>query len=233
MKLLPNYGRLGLLVVCSYCAAVAAPMAFGQDTRYVSDRVLVPVRSGAGSDFRIVNSGLPSGTALMVFGESEDGKWAEIETRAGIRGWMPSQFLQAEPPASLLMNELKLEVEQLRSERDRVVSQLNQRSSAADEADDTILTLRSELEATTNELTEVKRVSAAALDLDALNQQLVAEVESERSDADLLRLENVRLRERIANNQILDGALAVLLGVILAVVTPRLWPGKKRQDGWS
>ena len=79
----------------------------------------------------------------------------------------------------------------------------------------------------------VKRVSAAALDLDALNQQLVAEVESERSDADLLRLENVRLRERIANNQILDGALAVLLGVILAVVTPRLWPSKKRQDGWS
>jgi len=233
MKLLPNYGRLALLVVASYCAAVATPMAYGQDTRYVSDRVLVPVRSGAGSDFRIVNSGLPSGTALMVFGESEDGKWAEIETRAGTRGWMPSQFLQAEPPASLLMNELKLEVEQLRSERDRVVSQLNQRSSAADEADDTISKLKSELDATANELTEVKRVSAAALDLDALNQQLVAEIESERSDADLLRLENVRLRERIANNQILDGALAVLLGVILAVVTPRLWPSKKRQDGWS
>jgi len=233
MKLLPNYGQLALLAVWSYCAAVATPIAYGQDTRYVSDRVLVPVRSGAGSDFRIVNSGLPSGTALMVFGESEDGKWAEVETRAGTRGWMPSQCRQAEPPASLLMNGLKLEVEQLRSERDRVVSQLNQRSSAADEADDTILTLRSELEATTNELTEVKRVSAAALDLDALNQQLVAEVESERSDADLLRLENVRLRERIANNQILDGALAVLLGVILAVVTPRLWPSKKRQDGWS
>ena len=233
MKLLPNYGRLALLAVWSYCAAVATPIAYGQDTRYVSDRVLVPVRSGAGSDFRIVNSGLPSGTALMVFGESEDGKWAEVETRAGTRGWMPSQFLQAEPPASLLMNELKLELEQLRSERDRVVSQLNQRSSAADEADDTILTLRSELDATTNELTEVKRISAAALDLDALNQQLVAELESERSDADLLRLENVRLRERIANNQILDGALAVLLGVILAVVTPRLWPSKKRQDGWS
>ena len=233
MKPPPHYGRLALLAVWSCCAAVVTPMAYGQDTRYVSDRVLVPIRSGAGSDFRIVNSGLPSGTALMVFGESEDGKWAEIETPAGTRGWMPSQFLQAEPPASLLINELKLEMEQLRSERDRVVSQLSQRSSAADEADETILKLRSELEATAIELTEVKRVSAVALDLDALNQQLVAEVESKRSDADLLRLENVRLRERIANNQILDGALAVLLGVILAVVTPRLWPGKKRQDGWS
>jgi SH3 domain protein len=41
------------------------------------------------------------------------------------------------------------------------------------------------------------------------------------------------LRERIANNQILDGALAVLLGVLLALIAPRLWPSKKRSDGWT
>ena len=75
------------------------------------------------------------------------------------------------------------------------------------------------------------RLSEAVEDLPV--QQLVAELESERSEADLLRLENVRLRERIANNQILDGALAVLLGVILAVITPRLWPSKKQSDGWN
>jgi SH3 domain protein len=93
--------------------------------------------------------------------------------------------------------------------------------------------LESELDTTRAELTEIKRVSAAAIELDLMNQQLVAELESERSEADLLRLENVRLRERIANNQMLDGALAVLLGVILAVIAPRLWPRKRRQDGWS
>jgi len=128
---------------------------------------------------------------------------------------------------------LRLELEQVRGERDRLVSQLNQSSTEVTEADETIVELNTTLESTQAELTEVKRVSAAALDLDLMNQQLVAELESERSEADLLRLENVRLRERIANNQILDGALAVLLGVILAVVAPRLWPKKKRQDGWS
>ena len=112
-------------------------------------------------------------------------------------------------------------------------SQLNQSSSEVDEADEAIVSLTTRLQSTEAELTEVKRVSAAALDLDLMNQQLVAELESERSDADLLRLENARLRERIADNQMMDGALAVLLGVILAVVAPRLWPKKKRQDGWS
>ena len=206
---------------------------FAQETQYISDMVLVPVRSGAGANYRIVNRGLPSGTALLVLGQSEDGEWAEIETRGGTRGWIPTQYLQKDPPAGLLINDLRLELERVRGERDRVVSQLNQSSSEASEADETIIELQSTLDSTQAELTEVKRVSAAALDLDLLNQQLVAELESERSDADLLRLENVRLRERIANNQILDGALAVLLGVILAVVAPRLWPRKKRQDGWS
>ena len=52
---------------------VSLPEASAQDTQYISDMVLVPVRSGAGSEFRIVNRGLPSGTALLVYGQSDDG----------------------------------------------------------------------------------------------------------------------------------------------------------------
>ena len=212
---------------------ISPPAANAQDTQYISDMLLVPVRSGAGSDFRILNRGLPSGTALLVYDQSDDGEWTEVETRGGTRGWIPTRYLQKEPPAGLLINDMRLELEQVRGERDSVVSQLNQSSSEVDEADETIVSLTMQLESTEAELTEVKRVSAAALDLDLMNQQLAAELESERSDADLLRLENVRLRDRIADNQMMDGALAVLLGVILAVVAPRLWPKKKGQDGWS
>ena len=208
-------------------------LSFAQETQYISDMVLVPVRSGAGSEYRIVNQGLPSGTAVLVFAESDDGQWSEIETRDGTRGWIPSRYLQKALPANLLINDLRRELQQVRSERDRAASQLNLKSSEASESDETIDGLRATLERTQGELIEVKRVSAAALDLDSLNQQLVAELEAERSDADLLRLENVRLRERIANNQMLDGALAVLLGAILAIVAPRLWPKKKRQGEWQ
>ena len=225
--------RQGLIALLTAVLITTAPQAVAQETQYISDMVLVPVRSGPSTEYRIVNRGLPSGTALLVYDQSDDGEWTEIETRGGTRGWISTQYLQKEPPAGLLINDLRLELEQVRGERDRLVSQLNQSSTEVTEADETIVDLTTTLESTQAELTEVKRVSAAALDLDLMNQQLVAELESERSEADLLRLENVRLRERIANNQILDGALAVLLGVILALVAPRLWPKKKRQDGWS
>lgn len=233
MTLWKAFMQRGINALLAALLITTAPQVVAQDTQYVSDMVLVPVRSGPGADYRIVNRGLPSGTALLVYDQNDDGEWTEIETRGGTRGWIPTQYLQNEPPAGLLINDLRLELEQMRGERDRLVSQLNQSSTEVTEADETIVELTTALESTQAELTEVKRVSAAALDLDLMNQQLVAELESERSEADLLRLENVRLRERIANNQILDGALAVLLGVILAVVAPRLLPKKKRQDGWS
>jgi len=195
--------------------------------------VLVPVRSGAGSDYRIINRGLPSGTVLMVYGQSDDGEWFDIESPGGTRGWIRAQYLQTDPPAALLINDLRVELEQFRGERNRLVNQLDESSSEVDEAGGMVNQLEGALEATRAELTEIKRVSAAAIELDMMNQQLVAELESERSEADLLRMENVRLRERITNNQMLDGALAVLLGVILAMIALRLWPRKKRQDGWS
>jgi SH3 domain protein len=211
-----------------------APLAaHAQETRYISDTLLVAVRAEARNEAAIVHRGLPSGTAVLSYALNEDDDWVEIETRNGIRGWVRTQYLQTDPPASLLIGDMRVELEKIRAERDRVVAQLNDRSSAATMADDAIGDLTAQLESARSELVEIKRVSSAAVELDLLNQQLVAELESDRSEADLLRLENVRLRERIANNQILDGALAVLLGVILAVIAPRLWPSKKQNDGWS
>lgn len=222
--------RAALMLPLLSCCWAATTVA--QETRYISDMVLVPVRSGPGSDYRIINRGLPSGTILIVYGESDDGGWIDVESPGGTRGWIRAQYLQSDPPAALLINDLRVELEQFRGERNRLVSQLDESSSEVDEAGGMVEQLESALETTRAELTDIKRVSAAAIELDLMNQQLVAELESERSEADLLRLENVRLRERITNNQMLDGALAVLLGVILAVIAPRLWPRKRRQDGW-
>jgi len=204
-----------------------------QETRYISDTLLVAVRAAPENEATIVHRGLSSGTAVLSYAMSDDGKWVEIETRNGLRGWLRAQYLQTEPPASLLIGDMRIELEKMRAERDRLAAQLNESSSEANLADDAIDQLTAELESVSSELVEIKRVSSAAIEFDLMNQQLVAELESERSGADLLRLENVRLRDRIANNQILDGALAVLLGVILAVVTPRLWPSRKQNDGWS
>ena len=42
------------------------------EIRYVTDLIYTPIRTGPGSDYRIVNKGLPSGTQITYFGTSEE-----------------------------------------------------------------------------------------------------------------------------------------------------------------
>ncbi len=207
--------------------------ARAQETQYISDRLLVPVRSGAGGQFRILHRGLPSGTALTAFEVSEDGVWTEVETRGGTRGWVRSQYLQQEPPAALQLADMETQLQEARSARDQLRNQLSASESQATEAGGEIETLVSDLESTRAELAEIKAVSGAALELDERNRRLTTALEEERTQRELLYLENVRLQERIDNAQLIDGALAVLLGVIIAVIAPRLWPRRRRNDGWT
>jgi SH3 domain protein len=211
--------------------AYTAP-ALSQETQYVIDRLLINVRSGAGDNYRIINR-IPSGTALTVFSASEDGNWSEVETRGGTRGWVLNQYLQTEPPAALRVADMETQLQEVRAERDQLRDNLSASVSQASEAGGEIEELANELARTKEELAEIKAVSGAALELDARNRKLNTALEEERAQRELLYLENVRLQERIDNSQLLDGALAVLLGVIIAVLAPRLWPRRRRNDGWA
>ena len=79
--------RLLSLIILSLSALAAT----AQDVRYVSDKQFVPLRSGAGGDYRIVHRGIPSGTRLTVSQLSSDGDWAEITTDRGTSSWIRVQ----------------------------------------------------------------------------------------------------------------------------------------------
>ena len=222
--------RPGMLLLLLNFLAVTA---YAQEQRYITDEILVPVRSGAGGEYRIVNKGLPSGTPITLFSLSEDGVWAEVETRGGTRGWLRAQYIQAELPTKILLEQAEARYGELEADRDKLLSMLDDTQSEAYAADGELEELRERLATTDAELLEIRRISGAAIELDARNQSLARELENKRSEAELLKLENVRLKERIDSNMLIDGALAVLLGVIIAVLAPRLMPKRRRNDGWS
>lgn len=210
-----------------------AVTAYAQEQRYITDEILVPVRSGAGGEYRIVNKGLSSGTPITLFSLSDDGVWAEVETRGGTRGWLRAQYIQAELPKKILLEQAAARYRELEADRNKLLSMLDDTQSEAYVADEELEDLRERLATTDAELLEIRRISGAAIELDARNQSLAKELENKRSEAELLKLENVRLQERIDSNMIIDGALAVLLGVIIAALAPRLMPKRRRNDGWS
>ena len=228
-RIWPSITTIGLLLLQGAIPA----LSFGEEQRYITDEILVPVRSGAGGEYRIVNKGLSSGTPITQFSLSEDGIWAEVETRGGTRGWLRAQYIQVEKPSQLLLKEAERQYAELEADRNKIRSMLDDSQSVAYEADGELAELKKKLATNEAELSQIKQISGAAIELDSRNQSLAKSLETKRSEAELLKLENVRLQERIKSNQIIDGALAVLLGVIIMALAPKLVPKRRRNDGWS
>ena len=89
-----------------------------------------------------------------------------------------------------------------------------------------------ELEQVKMELHHLTQVSGKAVQLDTTNRQLVAEAEDLYSEVEMLKAENQRLSEKLRSEDFMNGALAVLLGVIIALVAPRLVPKRRKTSNW-
>lgn len=222
----------------AFCLAMAfatltPPVALAQDVRYVSDTNTVPLRSGAGNEFRIVHRGIPSGTRLTVARTSSDGVWSEITTDRGTSGWIRSQYLMTEKPAKLKLDAaieqaakamekskaLAEELQTVKAERAQLLGQINATGG--------------ELDSVSTELSKLKQISGKAVQLDIDNRRLIEETENLRSQSEMLAAENRRLTDKLKSEDFLNGALAVLLGVIIALVAPRLVPKRRKNTGWA
>lgn len=202
------------------------------ETRYVTDLIYTPIRTGPGGDYRIVNKGLPSGTQITYFGTTEDGVWAEVETRGGTRGYLRAQYLQVEVPRANQVNALEDELKSAQARASDLEAQLDASMNELNLSNEGRGSTARDLEATQQELAEIKRISANAIQLDRLTNELTSKLEDANARNDLLKLENARLEDRVESREFRNGIAAVVLGIIIAVVIPRLTVKRRRNDGW-
>ena len=202
------------------------------ETRYITDLIFTPVRTGPGGDYRIVNKGLPSGTSVTYFGTTDDGVWAEVETRGGTRGYLRAQYLQTETPRATQINTLQSQLAQSNERAERLSAELNDVQARLTSISSEAGSAEQVLSDTQAELAEIKRISSNAMQLDQLTKELSAKIENVTSQNDLLLLENARLGDRVASNQRLEGVLFLVAGIVIALVLPRLTAKRRRPGGW-
>lgn len=216
-----------LLVLTFWAGAAIA------ETRYVSDKQFIPLRSGPGSNYRVIHRGIPSGTKLEVSRTSEDGEYAEITTVKGTQGWIRTQYLMTELPAQNKVDAAQQKVQSL-TEQNRI---FKAESKALKQEHAELLAqvknTSGSLDSTTEELARLKKISANAVQLNTDNSRLILESEQLRSEVETLEAENQRLQDNLESEAFMDGAIAVLLGVIIALVVPRVWPTRRKNSGWA
>jgi SH3 domain protein len=220
---------LAFLLICVFATAPT----LAQDVRYISDKQYVPLRSGAGTDYRITHRGLPSGTRLTVARSSGDGLWAEITTDRGTNGWIRTQYLMTEVPAAKRLDAAIIKAEQAAEKSTELAAELEALKAERSQLLGQVTDSDSQLGSVSEELNQLKQISGKAVQLDEDNRRLIIESENLRSEVETLEAENLRLKDKLSSEDFLNGALAVLLGVIITLVVPRLWPKRRKSSSWA
>ncbi len=219
---------LPLLLICT---VLAFPVQ-AQDVRYVSDDIFIVLHKGPGQEYRW-KARLTAGTKLTVSGYSPDREWAEVTTERGTDGWVRSEFLSSEVPALRKLPVTEQRARELTAKNTELSSELEALNAERAELLGQLKDTDARLNAVSEELTQLKQVSGKAVQLDSDNRRLVEEAENLRAQADMLKAENQRLLDKLKSEDFINGALAVLLGVVITLVVPRLWPKRRRSSSWA
>lgn len=203
--------------------------AYSDETRYIRDTLFVPLRSGQSYKHRIVHKGLVSGTALTLLEQSDDDAYSKVRTEQGIEGWLETQYLSEEPSARSRVNSLALKNEKLNAENNTLKQKINQLTQENNQHQANLKALDLQYQTLDKELSNIKAISTNALTLNDNNKQLLQQNQALQNQADILTTDNQRLKDQLENDNFLNGAFAVLIGVFITLLVPRLWPSKSSE----
>ncbi|TNC82117.1 MAG: TIGR04211 family SH3 domain-containing protein [Oleiphilus sp.] len=204
----------------------------GAQTAYIDDTLLVPLRSGPGTSFRIIHKGIKSGLKLEVLEKNPDTGYSFVRTPGGLEGYLPTRYLSNEPIAKVKLAQANEQLRQVTEENKSLKTKLNTVQKELDALSKTHQQTSAVLEKNVQELGHIKNISANAVNLDLKNRELRESNEQLRNELELLQVENIRLKDRSESNMMLMGGGLVTLGVILALLIPLLKPSKKN-DSWA
>ncbi|MEE9342372.1 MAG: TIGR04211 family SH3 domain-containing protein [Gammaproteobacteria bacterium] len=199
------------------------------DTRYVSDRLEIVMRTGKGTEFRIKRS-LPSGTQLEVLETTNDG-YSRVITNRGSEGWVISRYLMKMPAARDRVTAIEQQLTQLASENKTLKQNLSELRTQKGGIDQERSKLSQSNQQIAKELEKIKRTAHNAITLDEENKQLKTSSVAYERQIQTLQQENEGLKDRTGRDWFMVGAGVSLLGIIVGLIIPRIrWRKKSSWD---
>ena len=197
-------------------------------TQYVSDHLVITVRTGQGAQFQIIKT-LESGEHVKVL-EVTDTGYTQIETSDGVEGWVRTQYLAEEPVASEKL--VKAEARLLKTQT--ALKKLKETYTTLKTEHKTLSTSQATLSTDKKQLdTELARLNEVAkkpIILDRQNRQLQEKNVTLEKDLQRLNQENHSLKDRSQREWFIAGALVLFGGLILGLLIPKL--RSRKRSSW-
>lgn len=217
------------VLAMAFSAPVMAAIAPGE-VLYVHDMLRVDLRAGPTNTHKIIDF-IRSGTPLKVIGESPDGVWFQVEA-SGKQGWIQGQYLTPERVARDLLVDMQGENDKLRKQNDVLQEQLSELRDELKSLKTAHRQLNSGSAQLQRELENIQRISKEAISTEASLHQLTERNQLLQTEVEKLTQENSLVKSDNRREGIQWGSLAVAVGVLIALIVPRLGQRRRRSDIW-
>jgi len=213
------------LLLCCLLLPIAVQAA---DVQYVSDQLIITLRSGQGSQYQIIKT-LPSGTRLEIL-ENTDTGYTKVVTPNGVEGWVRSQYLVDEPVAQSKLEKATKRMVWLKAQNAKLKTELADSRKLANQLDAESKDLRSKHQTSSAELKHLTEVAAEPIRLDKQNRELKRQNISQEKDLQRVQQENQALKDRSQREWFIAGAGVLLGGMLLGLLIPKIrW---KKKSSW-
>ncbi len=210
--------------------SAAASAAYAENTRYITDKLEVTMRSGESNQHKILRM-LSSGTALELIQTNTESGYSQVRTADGTQGWVITRYLEQQRSARDRLATAEKQLARLKAENKTLNRQLAELSKQNQTLSATASQLSAANEKQSKEFARVKNISANALALDSENATLREQTRQLERAHQALQLENDSLRDRSDRDWFIVGSGVILLGMIIGLIIPKIrW--RKKSD-WS
>ena len=191
-----------------------------QEARYISDQLVVGVRSGPGGTFeRIAN--LATGDRVIMF-EDEQNDHVRIGLANGLEGWISTRYLTDKPPTKLKLQKVEQTLELIELEKERLIEVNRALKLDKTEIIESLTATESSNAALTAQLTELKELANQT----QIPQEKLTELQKKNNGLQkenrLLRGHARALKDRRNQWWLLIGGGIAIVSLILGLLASRV-----------
>ena len=198
-------------------------------TMYVSDALTVPMRRGPSTGHRIIHAAFRPARRSKCIGEDKAAGFTQVRTANGTEGWVPTQYLTAEPVARDRLAAANRRIQTLEAELKSLRENYQETRGARSSAESRSADLDKQTKQLQTELAEMRRVSATSISQYEENKVLKAE------NAEL-KVENDRAHGARSTAGAQRGGAFFLFGgalVIIGLVIGAVIKSRPKRSTWA
>lgn len=211
-----------------FLLAFSLPVWVQAQTQYVSDKLVIMLRSGEGNQYQILKA-LPSGTKLNVL-ESKETGYTRVETEDGTEGWVRSQYLIDEPIALHKLERAEIKLARLAEQNKQLRVEVDDLKNKSKALDDERKDYINKYNSSSTELKRLNQVAAKPILLDKQNREMKQKNVSLEQELQLMQQENQVLKDQSQREWFIAGAGVLFGGMILGLLIPKVrW---RKKSSW-